>query len=89
MKFNSASSALVCVCLLLTFIPVNSRVKAPGLYKASDAVFILNQNNFKENVIECESAWIVEFYNSWCGHCINFAPVWKEFALQHEGIYKF
>ncbi|CAG5127012.1 unnamed protein product [Candidula unifasciata] len=26
-------------------------------------------------------AWFVEFYNSWCGHCMTFTPIWKRVAL--------
>lgn len=57
-----------------------------GLYNRSDDVFILDQNNFKTNVNDTDSCWIIEFYNSWCGHCIKFAPVWKEFASENAGI---
>ena len=27
-----------------------------------------------------QTGWLVEFYSSWCGHCQNFAPTWKELA---------
>ncbi|XP_026686519.1 sulfhydryl oxidase 1-like [Diaphorina citri] len=51
-----------------------------GLYQSDDKVNILKSSNFVENVVGSSTAWIVEFYNSWCGHCIQFAPVWKDFA---------
>lgn len=51
-----------------------------GLYNASDHVVILNITNFKSHIYNSKSSWMVEFYSSWCGHCIRFAPIWKTFA---------
>ncbi|XP_033207328.1 sulfhydryl oxidase 1-like [Belonocnema kinseyi] len=51
-----------------------------GLYNASDHVVILNATNFKSSVYGSNSSWLVEFYNSWCGHCLRYAPVWKDFS---------
>ncbi|XP_053380728.1 sulfhydryl oxidase 2-like isoform X2 [Mercenaria mercenaria] len=84
MKWIPANYSIVFVHLLCFFGCVDCKVKAEGLYKPSGSVFILDQQNFRQNVIKSESAWIVEFYNSWCGHCIKFAPAWKEFGLKHE-----
>ncbi|XP_043288685.1 sulfhydryl oxidase 2 [Venturia canescens] len=53
-----------------------------GLYNSSDHVVVLNSTNFKSTVYGSEHAWLVEFYNSWCGFCQRFAPTWK--ALAHE-----
>lgn len=49
-----------------------------GLYSPTDKVAILTADNFNENVYNSSSAWLVQFYNSWCGHCIKFSPVWKQ-----------
>ncbi|CAH1966731.1 unnamed protein product [Acanthoscelides obtectus] len=51
-----------------------------GLYTPDDNVEILTVENFKENVFHSKNAWLVEFYNSYCGFCRRFAPVWKEFT---------
>lgn len=51
-----------------------------GLYSSEDKVTQLTTNNFNENVYNSSSAWVVQFYNSWCGHCIKFSPIWKELA---------
>ncbi|KAJ9592520.1 hypothetical protein L9F63_015793, partial [Diploptera punctata] len=51
-----------------------------GLYNSDDKVTVLNANNFKSRVYGTNNAWIVEFYNSWCGFCHRFAPAWKNLA---------
>lgn len=51
-----------------------------GLYSPTDKLTILVESNFKEHVIGKSNAWLVEFYNSWCGHCIQFSPIYREFA---------
>lgn len=51
-----------------------------GLYSPTDKVAVLTADNFNENVYGSTSAWLVQFYNSWCGHCIKFSPIWKALA---------
>ena len=29
--------------------------------------------------------WMVQFYSSWCGHCIHFQPTFSEFGARVEG----
>ena len=29
--------------------------------------------------------WMVQFYSSWCGHCIHFQPTFLEFGARVEG----
>ncbi|XP_076352038.1 sulfhydryl oxidase 1-like [Tachypleus tridentatus] len=50
------------------------------LYSNNDDVLSLNSGTFDKAVLNKENAWVIEFYNSWCGACIRFAPIWKEFA---------
>lgn len=56
-----------------------------GLFKSTDDVVILTNTSFSPSVLGSQNSWIVEFYNSWCGHCIHFAPKWKEFATDIKG----
>nr|XP_034176663.1 sulfhydryl oxidase 1 [Osmia lignaria] len=58
----------------------DSQIPTQGLYNASDNVVILNATNFKSSVYGDTKGWLVEFYNSWCGFCFRFAPLWKQFA---------
>ncbi|XP_046395671.1 sulfhydryl oxidase 2-like [Ischnura elegans] len=51
-----------------------------ALYTSDDKLTILNVTNFKPTVSKSSSAWIVEFYSSWCGFCKRFSPTWKDFA---------
>ncbi|ESN98479.1 hypothetical protein HELRODRAFT_192949 [Helobdella robusta] len=72
---------LICISML-TFISV----KSEGLYNETiDDVIILTDKNFDQEVIRSPNAWLVEFYNSWCGHCIRFAPQWKQLATECKG----
>ncbi|CAH0383056.1 unnamed protein product [Bemisia tabaci] len=56
-------------------------ISGQGLYSSEDKVLILNATNFNSSVImNPNQALVVEFYNAWCGHCIRYAPTWKNFA---------
>jgi len=55
-------------------------LEGSGLYTAEDKIVLLNNTNFQPTVCGSQRAWMVEFYSSWCGHCIHFAPVFKELA---------
>lgn len=56
-----------------------------GLYEDSDLMEILDSTNFEEKVVEGNTSFVVEFYNSFCGHCIRFSTPWKEFGIQVYG----
>jgi thiol-disulfide isomerase/thioredoxin len=87
MKWNHMKHSIILIFFVCLIGCVICTEKAEGLYSPTSSVFILNQNNFHHNVLRSDSGWIVEFYNSWCGHCIKFAPTWKEFAKKHEGLF--
>lgn len=56
-----------------------------GLYNASDKVITVTGGNLRTTVYNRNYAVVIEFYNSYCGFCRRFAPVWKEFAADvHE-----
>lgn len=52
-----------------------------GLYRQSDHVVILAQQNFDKKVYGRNHAWVVQFYNSFCGHCKAFSSRYKALAL--------
>lgn len=59
-----------------------------GLYDATDSVISLMAANLKERVFNQPHASLVEFYNSYCGFCRRFAPIWKQLAVDILGWYK-
>lgn len=54
--------------------------QAKSLYTSDDKVFVLTHENFYQSVYDQAYASNVEFYNSFCGFCRNFAPIYKQFA---------
>ena len=38
------------------------------------------QDNFRPSLKDPKEFWLIEFYASWCGHCVHFAPTVKNFA---------
>ncbi|XP_017145854.1 sulfhydryl oxidase 1 [Drosophila miranda] len=53
-----------------------------GLYDENDKVVQLSVGNFNETVLEQNHGSLVEFYNTYCGHCRRFAPIYKQVAEQ-------
>lgn len=56
---------------LLVTIPIISCFTA--LYNPSDVgISILDNSNFTSHLSQKEHGFWIEFYNSWCGHCIRY-----------------
>ncbi|EDW84341.1 uncharacterized protein Dwil_GK14087, isoform A [Drosophila willistoni] len=53
-----------------------------GLYDNNDQVVKMTVSNFNETVLEQSRGSLVEFYNTYCGHCRRFAPTYKEVAQE-------
>ncbi|XP_067085893.1 sulfhydryl oxidase 1 [Osmerus mordax] len=71
--------------LLILTILVYTGILSPftaeaGLYTASDQIVILTTENADTVLFNSTAAMVVEFYASWCGHCIGFSPVYKSLA---------
>ncbi|XP_075415916.1 sulfhydryl oxidase 2 [Tenrec ecaudatus] len=53
-----------------------ARLYRPGV----DAVWVLDSGGVREATANSSAAWLVQFYSSWCGHCIGYAPTWRALA---------
>ena len=62
--FRTTSSAALVPAELVT-----------SLYNSTDKIIVLESGNFSSTVYHSNTAWLVEFYASWCGHCISYANV--------------
>lgn len=80
----------IVISLLLIKFAQNSVIRnddtpAESLYDDNDKVVVLTNENFYQSIFDQPYANNVEFYNSFCGFCRNFAPHYKKFA---EDIYE-
>jgi len=81
-------SDLPLVILLLMFLSGNiiqsmsNHKKAVSLYNANDTILQLDYSNINATLFGKDTAFFVEFYSSWCGHCIHFAPQWRKLAAE-------
>lgn len=82
---------MIGVHLFIVFVSIgfvkNSVIRQEGeqahsLYDNNDKVFVLTHENFYQTVYDQPYASNVEFYNSFCGFCRNFAPIYKAWAAE-------
>ena len=49
------------------------------------AEVILNNDNFKAEVLDAKGLVLVDFWETWCGPCKMLAPTVSEIADEYEG----
>ncbi|XP_052419547.1 sulfhydryl oxidase 1 [Carassius gibelio] len=76
-KLNPFNSFL---CAFISFISFSPLIAQAGLYTASDQIIILSPENVDSVLFNSSAALFVEFYATWCGHCVAFSPTWKDLA---------
>ncbi|KAM8934320.1 sulfhydryl oxidase 2 [Pelodytes ibericus] len=55
-------------------------VSGKPLYGPGDPLTVLDSGSLAAALTNSSAAWLLEFYSSWCGHCINYAPTWRQLA---------
>ncbi|PSH03466.1 MAG: thioredoxin [Acidobacteria bacterium] len=52
---------------------------------ASDAIIVVNDANFDQEVLQSEQPVLIDFWATWCGPCRALAPVVDEIAKTYHG----
>ena len=72
MTFQSVIYLIVLGLVQAAALPARNSI---SLYGGNDKLSVLVGQNFSSTVYHSKTAWLVEFYASWCGHCQNYAKV--------------
>jgi len=75
-----------CISVAVTIVLSRaSCVDGKLVYTVEDDVISLNVSSFNRTVLGTANAWLVEFFSSWCGHCVRYAPIYKQLAADVKG----
>lgn len=87
-----AATTLAAVCLLIVESclthggPTFATAAECKLYSSDAQIECLQGSQVAKRVTNSQQCWAVEFYSSWCGHCHNFAPAYREAAKSAAGM---
>uniref|UniRef100_A0A0K0FXH9 DnaJ homolog subfamily C member 10 n=1 Tax=Strongyloides venezuelensis TaxID=75913 RepID=A0A0K0FXH9_STRVS len=57
-----------------------------GIYDDDVEIVTLAHSDFQQSVIDSGEIWFVNFYSTFCSHCHDLAPTWREFAKEFENV---
>ena len=63
-------------------------ITSEAFYAKNSGVIMLDSKNFKEEVLNSDEIWLVEFFAPWCGHCKALKPAWEKAAKALKGVVK-
>ena len=64
-------------------MPLPKRSRHSDRVKGTVMEIKLTEENFKNEVLECDLPVLVDFYADWCGPCRMLAPVLEEIAEEN------
>ncbi|KAI5088198.1 sulfhydryl oxidase 2 [Silurus meridionalis] len=65
---------------IILLVAILQHGQAGRLYTEEDPLVILSSDTLKQTLFNSSTAWLVQFYSSWCGHCVHYSPTWKALA---------
>ncbi|TKR94871.1 hypothetical protein L596_009103 [Steinernema carpocapsae] len=57
-----------------------------GIYDDDIEIVTLSRADFQQAVLDSGDLWFVNFYSTFCSHCHQLAPTWREFAREMDGV---
>lgn len=67
-------------CLFLSSVHGIAKEDEGTHYDMDENIIMLDAETFSDSVLNSPTAWFIEFYSRWCGHCKIFAPTYRELA---------